>query len=430
MAETADDVARRIEALVQATLRRYRPRSVWVGFSGGVDSTALLLACQRVVEDCTASVELVALHVNHGVDPASVTWQEHCRQVCATLGVELRCRDVTIPGHGNFEANARRARYDVFAANVAAGSLLLLGHHQRDQTETILYRLFEGRGLLPMRSEGRVGEGWFARPLLALAPEDLVSYVEKRGFGWVEDRSNADVSYARNFLRREILPPLVTRWRGLHDALQRVVSAHGGAHAALAHELRDRGDEVTVAELPTENPARVAWLRAYLSGRSVYHVSDRALAAFCDDLGSALAQLDCGARRTLYGYDGTIYFVRDTPDAGLPGRMIRPFEELELAGGHLRLRPARVGDELAMRADAAFSVGFRAGSERLRVAGSGQTKTLKQLFNAHKVPPWRRAGYPLLYVEQALVCVPGIAVAVGFEPSADAREACVAQWII
>jgi len=433
MAEHSSNIDDRIDALVLAVLRAHAPTRLWVGFSGGVDSTALLLACQSVVVTNFPDLELCALHINHGLQSDAGQWQDHCAQLCAALDVNLVTRQVKVSGEGNLEANARAQRYAAFAECVAAGQLLLLGHHQYDQTETILYRLFSGRGLLPMRASGQVGQGRFARPLLPLGRQQLAAYVQSRGFRWMEDAANADSNYARNFLRHDIVPALVTRWHGLHDALQRIVDTQAGAHDALAHELRmklgERGDEIAVRDLPEDPPAKIAWLRAYLAANGVFATTDKALAQFSESLaGEGTPQLDCGAQGTLYGYAGHLYFVCRQPTQETIGQVIRANEELRLAGGCLRIVPAPADAPLAMLCDKPFNVRYRRGSERLHVAASGHSKTLKQLFNENKVPPWLRASYPLLFVDEELVCVPGLAVNTQTPAEPQGAAAWVATW--
>ena len=157
MATSSSDSARDVESLVGAALDEFAPTQVWVGYSGGVDSTALLLAACRVVSVHHPQIELTGLHIDHGLQAQAGEWAAHCRETCSKLGVPLVVQAVEVAGAGNMEANARAARYAVFEKHVQTDELLLLGHHQQDQTETILYRLFQGRGMAAMRSDGGIG---------------------------------------------------------------------------------------------------------------------------------------------------------------------------------------------------------------------------------------------------------------------------------
>ena len=363
---------------------------------------------------------------------AADAWQAHCEAVCAQLSVDLVAVAVTVPSSGNLEANARAARYRAFAEHVDAGTLLLLGHHEHDQTETILYRLFQGRGLLPMRTRGEVGAGRFSRPLLTVAPLDLRRYLAAQGLTWVEDDSNTDKRFTRNFLRTEVVPLLGRRWRQLHQALARVVSAQAAVQAALEHEMRHSGNRVPMSRLPGSPDARVAWLRAYLHSRGVYGVTDKALQAFVLQLQHAAnAQLRCTDGVCLYLYDQHLHFVTAAQTAAhvvRPPASIAPGEQLQLPGGQLSLMAAQRGQAGCFHCPHPLRIAHRRGGERIILEGF--SKSVKQLLSEARVPPWQRDSYPLLYLDDELICVPNLAVAARVAPGLDnAREPlCVAHW--
>lgn len=398
-----------VEAAVSAAVERFAPAKVWVAYSGGVDSTALLLAAARLRAEWQA--DLAALHVNHGLAEASEQWVSHCEAVCAALQIPLTAVAASVDRSGNMEANARAARYGVFNRYVGSRELLLLGHHVQDQTETILYRVFQGRGLSPMRASGRLVHGDFVRPLLGLQKEVLEAYANEHGVSWVEDPSNLDQSYARNFLRHQVVPLLKSHWHGLHEAVQRVARTQAAATDALVHSLASKPDCIDIAELPSQAAARQAWLRAYLTSRGVFLVSDRGLSEFCEQLETAgLAELQCEGAM-LRAYDGRVYFERAGAETVAQDMTIALGERLTLPYGELSLVAADEHTAGAFIYRGPLEVRFRVGGERLRVAGKAQSTTLKQLFSEHRVPPWRRDSYPLLYDGAALVCVPDIALA-------------------
>jgi tRNA(Ile)-lysidine synthase len=420
----------RVEELIFACLRRAQAQrplgKILVGFSGGADSAALVAGVAQVAAAHFSGLEVQALHVNHGLQDEADAWQQHCQAVCGQLQVRFASASVTVPAAGNVEANARRLRYQAFRDHIDSATLLLLGHHAHDQTETLLYRLFQGRGLLPMRAAGDIGPGRFARPLLAISPDELKHYLAARDIAWIEDASNQDVRFTRNYLRAEIVPLLSRRWQQLHDALARVAGAHAAVQTALEFEVAQLPDRVALTRLPA-GAARLAWLRAYLHSRSVFSIADKALRAFDEQLQQAdSGQLQCGAAGNLYLYDGHLYFVAAAadapPDATLP-QHICVGEQCELPGGTLALLPAEPGQTGAFRCAQALRIGFRQGGERISQAG--WRKSVKQVFSEARVPPWQRDGYPLLYCADELVCVPGLAVV---PPAAQTSSESAGQW--
>ena len=435
------------------------PTKVWVGFSGGIDSTALLIACHQIVARHNSSInpsiespveptveppaepwieppiEIGAIHINHGLHESADAWARHCAAVCQSLDVDLHIANVEVSTSGNLEANARAARYEVFASQISAGELLLLGHHQQDQTETVLYRLFQGRGLLPMRRAGALGEGWFARPLLAVSRDVLAAYVTDNNLPWVEDDSNADVRLTRNFLRHKVIPELSRRWQDLHRSVQRVAAKHIDTQAALEDALTRLPDKVAFDALPLAPMPRQAWLRAYLAGRQVYEVSDKALAEFDAQLAKGgHASLSFGSATgpaMLRGYAGDLYF-EPVQAIEVPPQSLVLRQEVRLAFGTLSLQQADAECELAFVYPGPLQVRYRVGGERLRVAPGGLTKTLKQVLAEAQVPPWQRPHYPLLYDGDELCCVPGLVLAVRTDHTKAALGEndtfCVAVW--
>jgi tRNA(Ile)-lysidine synthase len=196
---------------VAACLARYaaQGQSVVVGFSGGLDSTVLLHAASCLAKD--TQLDISALHVHHGLSANADAWAESCAQVCREAGVSLEISRVEVPrrtGEG-VEAAARRVRHEVLAGHSA--DWILLAHHADDQAETLLHNLLRGAGV---RGAAAIPEvrGRILRPLLGLGREVLVAYARSRGLAWIEDESNTDSRYTRNFLRHKILPLINTRF--------------------------------------------------------------------------------------------------------------------------------------------------------------------------------------------------------------------------
>jgi tRNA(Ile)-lysidine synthase len=208
-----------------------RDRPVVVMFSGGRDSTCLLDLAVRI-----AGVEAVsAVHANYGLRGAADADERHCAEVCEALGVQLDVRRPVRAGgneaSGNLQAWARAERYRAAAEMaIARDADVAAGHTRSDQVETILYRIASSpsrRALLGMRAR----EGALIRPLLDVTREQTEAYCTERGLRWRDDESNESSAYARNRIRRELVP-----------ALERVHPAAQENLLALAAVLRDEAD--------------------------------------------------------------------------------------------------------------------------------------------------------------------------------------------
>lgn len=187
-----------------------------VGYSGGVDSHVLLdLTAKAIALNPTLKVS--ALHIHHGLSPNADAWAKHCEKICSNYNIPLNILWVDAENYDGRspEEVAREARFSAFEQCLKPGECLLLAHHAEDQAETILLRLFRGagpQGLSGMSSSSLLGEGELLRPFLTISKQDIQKYAAANSLEWIEDESNHNCRFDRNFLRHEILPKLTARW--------------------------------------------------------------------------------------------------------------------------------------------------------------------------------------------------------------------------
>jgi tRNA(Ile)-lysidine synthase len=395
------------------------PQRLWIGFSGGLDSTVVLDAATRL-----PGVQVGALHVNHHLHPDSDSWAAHCAAFCCARDIEFQSHDVDVPEHGSLEAAARAARYAVFARVLARGDVLMLGHHVDDQGETVLFQLLRGSAAQPggMAASRPLGRGLLLRPLLGLPRRTLKQYALERHLEWLDDPGNADLRHDRNYLRHVVLPRLVERWPNAVANIVRSARAQATdarlLEALLNQEVAracsgEMGETLDTAYLHAfVEPTRL--LRHWLEGYGVHGTSERALQELVRQLLSQMDQPDTLPELrvaddvVVRGYAGGVYLVREVPVAAhwsdldwLPG------SDLDLPHGTLRGRRTTG----AGVCQGPFRVTLRRGGERLRPRAGGPTRTVKRLLREAGIPPWRRRDYPLLYQGEVLAALPGIAIA-------------------
>ena len=203
---------------------------IWCAYSGGLDSTVLLhILCKSAHVLCQSDLKsrLCALHVNHGLSDQSDTWERHCYKQCEAWGIPITSERVNVINRGEgLEAEARELRYAVFQRHIGQNDVLLIAHHLDDQVETFLYRTTRGSGLsglLAMNESRRLGRGLILRPLLDSSRDDLERYAREYRLDWVEDESNHETSFDRNYLRKQVIPLFKNRWPNYKDNLNRVI---------------------------------------------------------------------------------------------------------------------------------------------------------------------------------------------------------------
>lgn len=396
-------------------LAPWRDAPGWcVALSGGLDSTVLLHALASMSD----RPALRAVHVHHGLQACAAQWPAHCQRLCDALGVELLVRHVEVEKGASLEQSARSARYQAFSQVLNPGDVLLTGQHRDDQAETLMLRLLRGaglRGLAAMPVSRRLGPAELVRPLLETSREDLLHYATAQGLQWIEDPSNLDTRFARNYLRHQVMPSLTARWPQATRSL-----ARAAAHLAEAGALLD---ELAREDLQSAlTPATPAWLTLpsldlpaliRLSASRQRNALQFWLAGFTRmpdtdhwagwaDLRDARAdatpiwKLTDGA---LHRAGGRIYWLSGdwlgVPDG--PVRWDDPAQPLALPGnGSVSLNGAP-GPQ-------ALRIAYRQGGEILNVPGRG-SRDLKRLLNERGVPLFVRGRLPLLFSGEQLVAV-------------------------
>ncbi|WP_433767315.1 tRNA lysidine(34) synthetase TilS [Pseudomonas putida] len=242
MSQPMPDLAVRL----MQNLAPWRNAKTWrVAFSSGLDSTVLLhLLAQRAKTESLPA--LSALHVHHGLQAVADAWPEHCQTVCDALGVPLQVVRVQVQPGASLERAARDARYAAFVEAIQTDELLLTAQHRDDQAETLLFRLLRGagvRGLSGMPRQRALGRGHLVRPLLDITRAELEAYATEHQLRWIEDPSNQDRQYSRNYLRHQVFPVLTSRWP---QAL--ATMARSAEHLSEAQGLLDELAQIDLSQ--------------------------------------------------------------------------------------------------------------------------------------------------------------------------------------
>jgi tRNA(Ile)-lysidine synthase len=392
-------------------------KGLLLGFSGGLDSTVLLHVLAQLAP--AMGFRLRALHVHHGLSPNADAWAEHAGKVCAELAVPLHIERVVVAGGASVEAEARRARHAAFAACLQKDEALLLAQHRDDQAETVLFRLLRGAGVTGLGamsavtafpvSAGVTQPQW--RPLLTVSRADIEACAHLQGMEWIEDESNDDTRFARNFLRRDIIPLLQTRWPAVTETLAATALRLQEADALLtelavelAQESVDARQRLDVVGLKGLTLAQQRLLLRHWLRTQGFLLPDEALLELI--LGEVLAAREDA--EPVVAWSGVeVRRYREHLFAMPPLPSMPQGWEREWDGvAPLALPDGRVLTLLS--APGNFTVRYRRGGERLRPAGLAQSRELKTLFQENAVPPWERERLPLVWRGEELLAVAGM----------------------
>lgn len=215
---------------IRTELANYRGYTVYVGFSGGADSTALLLLLQQVSTELELNIQ--AVHFEHGLRGAvSLADADWCADFCELRGIYFRCISLGLKKDTpNLEAVAREKRIEQWKQIVGGcdKSVVALAHHADDRVENLLIRLCRGSnvsGLSSLRFVGQIGDVTFIRPLIDTSRDRIVDFLYAEEVAWREDETNAIAEFTRNFFRTRILPDIYEQLGYAKDGIKHAASA-------------------------------------------------------------------------------------------------------------------------------------------------------------------------------------------------------------
>lgn len=418
-----DRVAAVVAAQVSAVLPDGAP--LLLACSGGLDSTVLLHALAG-----TGRWRLSCAHVHHGLSPNAETWAQHSAAEAASLGLPFALHrvEVALDSPDGIECAAREARYRVLDAQALSqgAAALLTAHHADDQAETLLHNLVRGAGLMglagmPAWRPSAPGRPAQLRPMLALSRSVLEAAARARGLSWVEDESNADTRYARNYLRAEVMPVLSSRWsrtaETLAGAARRLAEAQGlldglaDADASALAVTTAWGQGWSIDGLRALEPARQRnLLRRLLRLQGARTAPTE---AWLDEWRRQLLGWQPGAECPVshagvagFCHRGLLWLMPDLP---APAALNWQGEtDIVWAAGRLQLQPVQGrGLSQSALAQAAPVLRVRQPKDRVR-RGPGRPRAgVKQIAQECGLPPWLRDRAPLFVVGREAVWMPG-----------------------
>ena len=231
-------------------------KNMFIAYSGGPDSTALLHLLSTV--DLNEKAKVQAIHINHNLSKHSDSWEKHCIEQCSKLNINLITESVEIKSDGDgIEAASRKARYKIFENLLNDDDQLLLGHHRDDVAETIFMRLLRGSG--PDGMEGpkikrSIGKGILIRPFLKTSKQEILEYLNQNEVEFIQDDSNLSNDFDRNFLRNRIFPLLEERWNNFPERINNfssILSSRNDNYMNLIHGKYQHliGNSINLKEL-------------------------------------------------------------------------------------------------------------------------------------------------------------------------------------
>ncbi|MFI3273001.1 tRNA lysidine(34) synthetase TilS [Vibrio sp.] len=425
-----------------------KPRRLVVAFSGGVDSRVLLELAAQYTQ--AHDIECHAVHVHHGLSKNADHWAEQCQAWCDVLSIPLVIERVSLDVNNgeSIEKLARDARYHAFKQHIRHGDVLVTGQHIDDQVETFLLALKRGSGPKGLSSMAKVmlfADAHIVRPLLSVTRTEIEAAAHDMGLTWVEDESNQDVRFDRNFIRHQVTPVLTERWPSFRESVSRSAQLCAEQELLLdelleSHFQQALGDSqnLSIEALSQHSDLlRARLLRMWLSYCNQAMPSQKQLKLIWNEV--ACAQADANPKLVLNDvevrrFNHQLYIVKEARDLSSWHADVVLGDSLQLPDGlgKLQFMPSQSDAVSNDRNSQNFSLKDSSGALRVifnpeglsaHPVGRGHSRKLKKLFQEYQVPSWLRRRTPILMDGERVIAVLGLFVDKNYE-----GQDCEALW--
>jgi tRNA(Ile)-lysidine synthase len=420
------------KAFVSLLKSHKKIKSMTVALSGGVDSVVLLHLLHQLQK--THHFTLKASHVHHGLSKNADKWVKFCEKLCAKLSISLDVNYIQLPQKKalGIEGEARRLRYEKLLQTKT--DLVVLAHHEDDQAETFLLQLIRGagvKGLSSMAYFDVTRRLW--RPLLNASRIDIESYAKKHQLKWIEDESNQNIDFDRNFIRSKVLPILKNRFNHIIKVISRSASHLAEAQHLLddlakldlksylkSNKYKHKLNVKTLDKLSNARAKNVLryWLEINAQLMPSKDLLDELLRQVLTAKKDATIKIYLSKEFEIRRYQDEIYIVPKNKNIQKKYEMIWAGEsEIILPNGQ-KLTFKKVkgrGINLKFLRDQKLKIRNRQGGESFKPDSKRPTKKIKQLLQESDLPPWERENLPLIFVRDELAAVPNFGVDIKFQ---------------
>ena len=406
--------------IIERQIKPLLPNKFCIAFSGGVDSTVLLHVMKNIIDEKS---QIRAIHINHNIVDNSKVWTKTCKSICKNFGIDIEIisLEVTHKGYG-LEAAARDERYEKLKEKLYENEYLLTAHHEEDQMETVFLRMARGTGLDGLQGINEkysFGEGIIFRPMLEVSKTSVMDYAKEHQLKWVEDSSNQDTHFDRNFLRKKIIPQFRERWPSIASSVSRL-SQLSAQNIKILNQIaeEDIGPIANMNELPLAKLLDKSFERANNMLRYIILANGMSIPSMKTLQDGLKEMLDPETDKSVIAwkdycirkYKNHLYFLSNSDlepnkvDVRIPweigktvnlGENIGTIEATFIHGDGLSIEKCKNK----------LTISYRQGGELIKPIGHRINKSLKNLFQENQILPWMRDKIPLIYYQDELVSV-------------------------
>ena len=396
------------------TLQKTNKTDFLLALSGGIDSMLLLKIATLVNND--ESFNFRAIHINHNHSSNAKEMEKHCSDVCQEYNINLTVKNVHLLSDKNIEEQFRNKRYESFFNHRFKDEVLVLAHHEDDQFETFLYRLFRGaspRGLSSIKEISERKNKILCRPFLQLPKRTIIELSRYLKLKFINDYSNNDLSYDRNYIRSKVVPSIKKRWENINKVMNHNIELQNNYSLIVNDYCKKiyisiiRENQLEIEKfLSYPDYLHSTFLRYWISKEVSYNLSKNEIYSLLSIIKGKNNDYPTYTLKngiSIIRYNYCLYIVKNELDKVINNKLWDMRNDVSFGSHQIKLNKLKeegVYDNLSLKAP--ITLKKISGNEKIML-NKTHHQELKKIFQNKSIPIWERDKFILFYSHNELL---------------------------
>ncbi len=403
-----------IKETVKKNLCSISKKKFLIAISGGIDSMLLLKICSLISNESRLSFR--AIHINHNTSANSKEMEECCIKSCDKYRIDLKIENIYEDKKNNIEDRLREKRYDILLKNTNEDESILLGHHEDDQIETFIYRLVRGsspKGLSSIKKISYRDKKILCRPLLTISKNDIVNLADFYDIEFINDITNSDLSFDRNYIRNKVIPNIKNRWSHFNKAISHTINLQND-YAVIAEEFCSKiydsiiiNEELCISRLNVfSSHIHSIFIKYWISKTLKYDLSKNEtsnLIKIINNDNNDYPKCILKNNTSIIRYNDMLYIVNNNEIKKQPSQLWDPKKDVVFGNSKIYIDTLKSeGLYENLRLKAPITLKNFMGNERIML-NHHDYQDLKKIFQKNSIPMWERERFVLFYAKNELL---------------------------
>ena len=396
------------------TLLKTRKTNFILAISGGIDSMVMLRIATLIRNETSFSFR--AIHINHNYSSNAQEMENHCIDICHQYNLDLTLKNIRLSKNKNIEDQLRNKRYESLFDDMSEGEALILGHHEKDQFETFLYRLFRGsspKGLSAIKEISIRNNKVLCRPFLQVSKNIIIDVSKNFKLKFINDHTNNDLSNDRNYIRNKIVPTILNRWKNIHNVMNHNIELQNN-YSLIVNDYCERlyrsiikKNQLSIEKLLSyPNHLHSTFLRYWISKEIKYNLSKNEiynLLSILESKNNDYPKCILKNKISIIRYNNFLHIVENKVNKITNQKIWDMKSDIGFGSCEIKLNKLKkegIFDNLSLKAP--ITLKSVTGNEKI-LLNKIHYQELKKIFQERSIPVWERDRFILFYSHDELL---------------------------